>query len=645
MDKKAWIVVTICTLLLAGQWYMMNEQKEEKAEQAAVTEQATATEQAASVGQPSAEEQPASVAAAAEVKAGTSAPAPAEEITVAKAETIASLTGKLSDGTAVARYDFRDIGGSISGVTMLGKAINSTKPELQQDVVLNSNTKQGIGTLMFNLSGTPKFDATKYQLVDGNDQQVILEGAVKVKVGESIKELIIRKTYTLKPLQQGEKTIDGNAYALDLNIEIKNNSDTVLEAADWGLYTGAMGPLSTSDSAYNHYVRLEDNSFVKENTGSFRPWFGRDKDHIEVTDAKDLEWVGTMNQYYTTIVQPAKGNATSTYYAAPFKFNQPVTKAEAEGLEAAVGIPSFTMTPAAEGGQSLAYSIFTGPKLNLMLNDMTDEFRKIDRVMDYSFLTPISYAMNWLINKMYLLFGNWGWSIVAMTFVVRLLIWPLYRKSYYSMKRMSLLQPKIQELKEKYGNDNQKVQTEMMHLYREYGINPTAGCLPMMLQMPIFLAFFWMLQTAAEFRSAPWLGWVTDLSQMDTVATLPIMGYELPINILPIIMAFSMLFMMRMTPTPAGADNMQVKMMRWMPLMFFFFCYTYGSALALYWTTTNIISIIQTLIIRRMPMPKLEKVAKKKGHKKSFFEKMLDAQQAALAEQQRNGNMRNVTKK
>ncbi len=640
MDKKAWIVVTICTLLLAGQWYMMNEQRKEEAAKAA-TEQAAAPEAAATETQ-AATETPAAPAAETAAAPTTEAPA-AEEISAEKPEIIATLTGKLPDGTAVARYDFRDIGGSVSGVTMLGKAINSTKPELHQDVVLNSAAQQGIGTLMFNLNGTPKFDTAKYSVLaeQTNDKQVTLVG----RAGN----LIIRKIYTLKPLQQGEDTIEGNAYVLDLKIDVQNTAATAQEAANWGLYAGAMGPLSTSDSYYNHYVRLEDNSFSKENAGSFRPWFGRAKDHELVTDAKDLEWVGTMNQYYATIVQPAKNCATNTYYAAPFKFNQPVTNAEVEGLEAAVGMPAFTLSPKTEGmqggQQSFSYSIFMGPKLNLMLNDMTGEFRKLDRVMDYSFVTPISYAMNWLINKLYLLFGNWGWSIVAMTFVVRLLIWPLYRKSYYSMKRMSLLQPKIQELKDKYGNDNQKVQVEMMNLYREYGINPTAGCLPMMLQMPIFLAFFWMLQTAAEFRGAPWMGWVTDLSQMDTVATLPIMGHELPINILPIIMAFSMLFMMRMTPTPAGADNMQVKIMRWMPLMFFFFCYTYGSALALYWTTTNIISIIQTLIIRRMPMPELEKVTKKKGHKKSFFEKMMDAQQKALDEQQRQAGMRNVTKK
>ncbi len=640
MDKKAWIVVSTCIALLGLQWYWTNEQRKEA--EAAAPAAAQVAE-----GAPAAESAEGAAPAAAPT-AETVTPAEAPTAAVEEKPTvIASLTGKQSDGTAVARYDFQDLGGSVHGVTMLGKAINSTKPDLQDDVVINSDAQHGIGALIFNLSeaAAPRFDTTRYSVVPAqtDDTHVTLVG----KAGD----LIIRKVYSLMPLQKGEEVIDGNAYALSLKVDVQNTAGTAQKAENWGLYTGAMAPLSKYENDYyNYYVRLENNSFEKENKGSFNPWLGRPKERLLETDAKDLEWLGTMNQFYATIVQADKSCATKTYYAAPFKFKRPAGD-EAQGLATALGIPAFTLAPKADGlqggQQSLSYSIFTGPKLNLMLNDMTGEFRKLDRVMDYTFLTPISYAMNWLINKFYLLFGNWGWAIVAMTFVVRLCIWPLYRKSYYSMKQMSLLQPKMQELKEKYGDDQQKIQMEMMNLYREYNINPMAGCLPMMLQMPIFLAFFWVLQTAAEFRGAPWLGWVTDLSQMDTVAEVSLMGYDLPINVLPVIMAFSMLFMMRMTPTPATADNMQVKIMRWMPLMFFFFCYTYGSALALYWTTTNIISIIQTLIIRRMPAPELKKAARKKGGKKSFFEKMMEAQkaqQALLEKQQREAAMRNVTK-
>ena len=311
-------------------------------------------------------------------------------------------------------------------------------------------------------------------------------------------------------------------------------------------------------------------------------------------------------------------------------------------MEAAIGIPSFTLAATTDqqvgGSKTLEYDLFTGPKLNLMLSDLTKEFPKIDYIMDYGVFHIISYPMNYLINVFYRWFGNWGWAIVAMTFVVRLIIWPLYRKSYTSMKSMSLLQPKVQEIRQKYANNQQKASQEMIKLYRDYNISPMGGCLPMFLQIPIFFSFFYVLQTAAEFRGAPFIGWVTDLSQMDTVATLPLMGWDIPINVLPIIMAITMILQMRMTPQ-VGGDPMQQRIIRLMPLFFFAFCYTYPSALALYWTTTNLISIVQTWIIRRLPQPELKKVdpTKRKG-KKSFFERMAELQQEELkrrAQQQR----------
>lgn len=633
MDKTAWFVVTLCLGLLGLQWYV---NKENAAQEAAAAAAAPKTEQVAPAQAPTAQAAPAEESTAAPAASPTesvpSAPAPA-----AKAEEIATLTAKDSSGKEVARYRFRNIGGSISGVQMLGAAINSTKPELQDDVLLNSNPEQGIGTLLFGLSNdaAPTFDSTEYRLVpeQSNDTQVTLIG----KAGE----LIIRKTYSLKPLQQGEETIEGNAYVMNLKVDVQNTAATAQDAKSWGLYAGASQQISKDEfSRYTYFVRLEDGDFEKDSVGAFSPWlgFGKKKSRIFETDRDNLEWVGSMSQYYATLVKPEAGSGNNSYYAAPTHFPLQGQTEEAEGVEMALGMPAFSLAAKSEsmaGGQkSFSYDIFAGPKLNIMLNDMTDEFRMIDRVMDYGILTPISYPMNWLINVFHGWFGNWGWAIVAMTFVVRGLIWPLYRKSYVSMKRMSLLQPKMKELKEKYPDEPQKVNMEMMNLYREYGISPMSGCLPMVFQIPIFFAFFYVLQTAAEFRGAEWLAWVTDLSQTDTLFSFAVLGFDIPVNVLPILMAVSMIVQMHMTP--ATGDPTQVRIMRWMPVMFFFFCYTYPSALALYWTTSNLISIIQTLIIRRViPEPKLEKLKAKKGGKKSFFERMMDAQQAALAEQQR----------
>lgn len=631
MDKTAWFVVSLCVGLLALNFWYQSEQ------------------QANTPAQPAAQVAPAVPATAAATVTTAPVTPSAAPVLTRTPQVLATLTSHNAQGEPVARYRFQDVGGSLQSVDMIGKAINSTRPELAQDVSLNGNATQGIGTLMFGLSNTqaPAYDQSVYQIIPEltNDTQV----AMWARVGE----LIVRKIYTLKPLsttRDGEETIvDGNAYVLRLKVDIQNTANTTLAANNWALYAGGTSQISQEEgNYYTYYVRLEDGDFKKETPGSFRPLiFGADKERIYTTDCDNLAWGGTMNQYYSTLVKPTEGSGNNAFYAAPVKFTLPVSGEQAEGVELGMGIPDFTLSPKTDsmpGGQkSLSYEIFTGPKLNLMLSEMTADFRMIDRIMDYGWLYLISYPMNWLINVFYSWFGNWGWAIVAMTVVVRLLIWPLYLKSYRSMKAMSSLQPEMKALKEKYPDDQQKVSMEMMKLYRDRGISPMGGCLPMFLQIPIFFAFFYVLQTAAEFRGAPFLGWVTDLSQMDTVYTFNLMGWDLPINILPIVMAVSMIVQMHMTPQ--AGDPMQQRIIKFMPLMFFLFCYTYPSALALYWTTTNIISIIQTIIIRRMPVPEPKAPVHKKKGKKGFFERMMEAQQAALAEQQRQANMRNVTPK
>ncbi|MBR3926870.1 MAG: membrane protein insertase YidC [Akkermansia sp.] len=634
MDKTSAIVVGSCIALIAANWWFSGENEPQPA--AAPAPQA----QTAPV-LPGNEEQTAAQPAT------TPQATPATRVP----QEIASLTSRDAEGNPVARYSFTDVGGSIARVDMLGQAINSTKEELRGDVSINGNVPQGIGNLMFRLSNdaAPVFDDTVYEF------KPELSGENKVALFGRRGDLLILKLYTLVPVQQGDKTVDGNAYTISLQVTVQNNGGVALSGTNWGVYAGGMSQINHSEGPiYTHYIMLENGDFEKENNGSFEPFFGSAKARIYETNCTDLRWVGTMNQYYASIVMPDATSGRNAFYAAPASYKLPVTGEQVEGVEIAIGMPDFTLTPKTAdiqgGSQSFNYRIFTGPKLNLMLEDMTNDIPRIEQIMDYGWLYLISYPMNWLINVFHSWFGNWGWAIVAMTFVVRLLIWPLYRKSYMSMKRMSLLQPMMKELKEKYPDDQQKVSMEMMRLYKEYGISPFGGCLPMFLQIPIFFAFFYVLQTAAELRGAPFLGWVTDLSQMDTVCTLPftIFGWEPVINVLPFIMAISMIAMMKMSPQ--AGDPTQQKIMKFMPVLFFLFCYTYPSALALYWTTTNIISIFQTLIIRRMPQPTLEKVDPKKNRpKKGGFldrmQRMMEEQQKALEEQKRQAAMRDANKK
>jgi YidC/Oxa1 family membrane protein insertase len=198
------------------------------------------------------------------------------------------------------------------------------------------------------------------------------------------------------------------------------------------------------------------------------------------------------------------------------------------------------------------------------------------------------------------------------------------------MKRMSKLQPELKALKEKYPDDPQRMNQEMMKLYKKYSVNPLGGCLPMFLQIPIFFGFYRMLQYAVELRHQEFL-WVKDLSQPDTMAALDIFGMHLPINVLPILMGITMVIQMKMTPQTG--DAMQRRIMMLMPVMFLFFCYNFASALALYWTTQNIFSIGQTWLMNKMPEPELKS---RTPGKKSWMEKLAE-RQAEMQKRQGQG--------
>jgi YidC/Oxa1 family membrane protein insertase len=182
-------------------------------------------------------------------------------------------------------------------------------------------------------------------------------------------------------------------------------------------------------------------------------------------------------------------------------------------------------------------------------------------------------------------------------------MWPLQQKATNSMKKMAALQPKMTELREKYPDDPQRMNQELMKLYREYKINPVSGCLPLLIQIPIFFGLFNMLGKAVELRNSPFL-WVNDLSQPDTVAIIPGLGF--PLNILPLVMAVTMFW--QMAVSPKSGDPVQQRVFMFMPLIFVIFCYNYASALALYWSVQNIFSIFQ-LWVTRDKTPVLEKAA------------------------------------
>ncbi|MHC4140300.1 MAG: membrane protein insertase YidC [Planctomycetota bacterium] len=210
-----------------------------------------------------------------------------------------------------------------------------------------------------------------------------------------------------------------------------------------------------------------------------------------------------------------------------------------------------------------------------------------------------------ILNTVYGVIPNYGVAILVLTFLVKLVLFPLTRKSQMSMVRMQQLQPLIAQLKAKHKGDKKKVGQEQMKLFKEHGANPMSGCLPMMLQMPVFFALFRTLQSSFEMRQAPFVAWIGDLSASDQLFQLP---FTLPVlgewfNLLPILMGVASFVQMKLTPkTTAGDDpqaKMQQRMMQMMPLLFPIMLYNFASGLALYWTTSTIISIGEQILIRR----------------------------------------------
>jgi YidC/Oxa1 family membrane protein insertase len=206
----------------------------------------------------------------------------------------------------------------------------------------------------------------------------------------------------------------------------------------------------------------------------------------------------------------------------------------------------------------------------------------------------------WAMNSLHSLIGNYAWSIIVLTILIKLALWPVQNKATNEMRKMSLLSPKMTEMREKFKDDPQKMNQEVMKLYKEYGVNPFSGCLPLLVQIPIFFGFYSMLGTAIELRNSSFF-WVADLSQPDTIGHL----LGLPINVLPIVMAGTMVW--QMVITPKTGDAMQQRIFYFMPIIFLVFCYNYASGLALYWTTQNLFSIVQLYLTRNKPLPTLEK--------------------------------------
>ena len=221
----------------------------------------------------------------------------------------------------------------------------------------------------------------------------------------------------------------------------------------------------------------------------------------------------------------------------------------------------------------------------------------LDLVVDYGWLTMIAAPLFWVLEWLHKLVGNWGWAIILLTVLIKAAFFPLSAASYKSMAKMRVLTPKLQKLKEAYADDRQRMNMEMMELYKKEKVNPLGGCLPIMVQIPVFIALYWVLLGTVEMRGAPWILWITDLSVADSLfGKLPLVG--ITVGPLPLLMGATMFIQTKLNPTPP--DPMQAKIMLWMPIVFTFMFLAFPSGLVLYWTVNNILSIAQQWQVNRM---------------------------------------------
>ncbi|UZG44362.1 membrane protein insertase YidC [Caldimonas thermodepolymerans] len=384
-----------------------------------------------------------------------------------------------------------------------------------------------------------------------NELQLTLESA-------PVNGLQYRKTYTFK---RGD-------YAIGVKHEVINVGDAPREPQLYLQLVRDGNPPPGESSFYHTFtgpaLYTEERKFHKIAFGDI------EKGKAETAPPADNGWVAMVQHYF----------------ASAWLNNAPAPR-EFRAAKVANNLYSIAMVqplPAIAPGETHAVDtiLFAGPQEEKKLEALAPG---LDLVKDYGWFTILSKPLFWLLDKLYGLLGNWGWAIVALVVLLKVAFYWLNAKAYASMAKMKAISPRIQDLRERYKDKPQQLQQEMMRIYREEKINPMGGCLPILIQIPVFIALYWVLLSSVEMRNAPWILWITDLSVKD------------PYYILPLLMTASTLLQTWLNPTPP--DPVQARMMWIMPLIFSVMFFLFPAGLVLYWLTNNILSIAQQYVINK----------------------------------------------
>src|SRR5881275_2326820 len=567
MDRTAWIAVALCVVgLVLWELYLVKQTPPRRAPVPTAPQQISPSP----TGAASASTPPVVAAPAIPAKAAETAPSFPEKIeTLRNSDVELRLTNR---------------GGGIKEAILLKQIA-----EKGQNVILNSDQSAPIGAII-----EEPFSPTlaEFTASPESDSVVRFENTTP-------EQIVIRKKFFFEKSPENKDN-----YVIEMDVDLENRGDKPYQSSGYFVALGSAAPIHPKD--YPSYTRLVwcINGRAK---GIDVGWFGSSSGFLGLgqrparpnyqESIAGAEWVAVSNQFFTTLMAPLTAKATAVWGGRFDIEHSPDQKLLA--IDGALGMPGFQLQP----GQTYnaRFEIYAGPKLYHRLAQLPHNEAE---VMDFGMFKIVCQFLLNFMNLLHSWLHDYGLAILALTTIIKLTLWPIQNRANRSMRRMAALSPKMQELRDKYKDDPTRVNQEMMKLYKQYGINPVGGCLPMMIQIPIFFGLFKMLGQAVELRNAKFL-WVKDLSQPDTVAHLPLLGW--PVNIIPLCMAATQIWLMAMTPKTG--DPTQRRIMMFMPLIFLFICYNFAAALALYYTAQNLFSILQFYQNKRQPVPTLEKVA------------------------------------
>src|SRR6266478_5027491 len=499
MDRTAWIAVALSVVgLVLWELYLVKQAPPRRAPGTAAPQQIPPIPTAAgSVSTP-----PVVAAPAIPSKATETAPSFPEKIeTLRNSDVELRLTNR---------------GGGIKEAVLLKQV-----GEKGQRVVLNSAECAPIGAIIERplAPALPEFTASPQS-----------NSAVQFERTTSEQIKIRKKLFFEKSPEEKDN------FVIEMDVDVENSGPNPYQAADYFVALGSAAPIHPRD--YPYYTRLVwciDGKAKGIDVG----WFGSSSGFLGLgqrvarpyyqENIAGAEWVAVSNQFFTTLMAPLTGKATGVWGRRFDIDYAPDQKLLA--VEGALGMPGFQLQP----GQtySARFEIYAGPKLYHRLAQLEHNEAEI---MDFGMFKIVCQFLLNFMNLLHGVLGNYAAAILALTTIIKLVLWPIQNKANRSMRQMSALSPKMQELRDKYKDDPTRMNQEVMKLYKQYGINPVGGCLPMVIQIPIFFGLFTMLRQAVELRNAHFL-WIRDLSQPDTVAHLPVLGW--PVNVLPLLMALT----------------------------------------------------------------------------------------------------------